>query len=485
MNIKILPVNSANAIHDQLAEKYSLRQTAIDDGRQNLPPPDALDLSVAEARILTDIKEAAAQVEKVIRERSDKASEQLTNLARGLEMPRMGLDSDRIPRAIADLYSKTAVHRHYHEYYKEFKEHEPHWNAFRAENRITSPAQYPTSRLNGFTWIAFLIFIEALANSYLFAKGSDFGLIGGVMQALIVSALNAGLLAFLMGFVVLPQINHIKPARKYMGVAGAFIVFIGVILFNLAVGHYRQQLVIGSIDPARDALGTFALNPVALADMEAWLLFMLGVAAFLLATYKFYWLDDPYPGYGKVDRKYQAVRRRVAYELERLHKDAERKLDDEIASLDRRFDDLNRHLLEYAKVIPAPTAVAANGLSDINTLNAALKTLFKEYRDMNGKVRTAAPCKYWELEIEELSRYVDAAEAFVEESRRQAGAASDRLKDCKQQVEDEQNSLSENRKKMHSDGMQEIKKGASGFQREMDNLFNEDASLGKAWELQG
>lgn len=482
MNIKILPVSSANAIHNQLAAEYDLRQVAIDDGRQNLPAWDAQEYSVTEQRIITDITEAMTQVTDAVRTQYNKANDQLRALGSNLGAPLMGLDEHRLKSDLEALYSEKAAHKHYNEYYKDFKEYEPHWNAFRAQNRITAPANYPASRFNSLTWIAFVIFLEAVANSYLFAKGSDFGLVGGVFQALIVSLLNAGLIGFLMGFVVLPQLNHIESVRKFMGGLGAIVLFIGVILFNLAVGHYRQQLVIGSLDPARDALVTFSANPVALADFEAWLLFMVGVAAFLFSTYKFYRLDDTYPGYGEVDRKYQSLRLRAAQEFDRLHKAAERRLDSEIAALDGVFDGFHRHLVEYSRIVPTLTSSAADGLSDISTLNAAMKTLIKEYQDVNGKVRTTPPCLYWARECDQGQRFLQEAESFFQEAERKALASSEAMKVYKQRVDEEQSQLSLRRKELHAAGIQIIKDGSAGFRAKMDDIFNKDAALKKPLE---
>lgn len=480
MKIQVLPVASASQIHSDLAAEYNLRTNAINDGKQNLPAWDSTDYSVTESRILTDIKAAMEEVTTRTKSTLHETEHKLTQLQHELGSMIADVDTQKLERDLADLYSDSAAHRHYTEYYRDFKVFEPHWRGFRVQNGINRPAHYPESLFTSFTWIIFVIFIEAIANSYLFAKGSDFGLIGGVFQALIVSILNAGILGFLMGFVAARQINHISTARKIFGGVAACLILVGVVIFNLAVGHYRQQLVIGSLEPARDALTSFSAHPAALADFEAWLLFFVGLTAFMFSAYKCYHLDDPYPGYGEVDRRFRALSLRVKSESERLLTSAQKLLDSELAKMDGLFSQYSRNFTDFSRLAPTLPTQAAAAVSDVKTLNDALRTLLMEYRDTNGKVRAAKPCEYWSFECTEGDRFIQDAESMRANAEALYQKYSGLLEGFKQKVASEQKSISDKSNAAYKTGSDIINLGASRFKEKLDNLFHADGTLSQA-----
>ena len=56
----------------------------------------------------------------------------------------------------------------------------------------------------------------------------------------------------------------------------------------------------------------FAGNPVGFDAVFSWILVVLAVVFGIFASYKGYRVDDPYPGYGQLDRELNA--RRALYE---------------------------------------------------------------------------------------------------------------------------------------------------------------------------
>ncbi len=240
--------------------------------------------------------------------------------------------------------------------------------SFKAEQRLTRDAHYPSSPLLAFGILSMLIIVEAGINGVLFADSSDQGLFGGWLEALVLAITNVGA-AFLFGRVVLPQLHRHGPGLK----TGAFVLCLagcGAILsINLIGAHYRDfksevgpepappimlkheaSLVLGGgktgpaavaprkaasaalAEPAsqpariagnerakeREAVAKLLSAPFAFGSFMSFFLFVIGLCGASIAALDGYKLDDPFPGYGKRHRKYAAARLRSAGALQRI-----------------------------------------------------------------------------------------------------------------------------------------------------------------------
>lgn len=175
--------------------------------------------------------------------------------------------------------------------------------------------------------IAILIAIliaEGCFNALLFKDAQASGLIGGLMVAFGVSAVNV-LLGVTAGFVGLRNLNHPDKAMKVIGglVAGACIL--AGLFLNFFIAHFRDAVEIGlqaalaegsiagfsmfAIPPGDVAAGMFP-NIFGLHSLVAFGLLAIGLTVFAIAVYEGYdRISDRYPGYGRVWRK-----ERLAYE---------------------------------------------------------------------------------------------------------------------------------------------------------------------------
>src|SRR5262249_29668042 len=136
---------------------------------------------------------------------------------------------------------------------------------------------------------------ESIANAALFAKGSDLGILGGWFQAILISGLNA-LVSFLAGILILRNLNHVLLWRK-VGAVCLLVVYLFIALsFNLLVAHYRVLLEITPDAAVGEAFNRFVTKPFDIANLEAVLLLLAGLAACVLSAWDgCAWLDDPYP----------------------------------------------------------------------------------------------------------------------------------------------------------------------------------------------
>ncbi len=181
--------------------------------------------------------------------------------------------------------------------------------AFRYHHKLKREARYPESRALHFSALAFVCVIEALANTYAFAQGSNLGILGGLAQALLIATVNV-VFAFFAGRVA-SGLFHSNWGIKVLaaGLVGGWAVFEG--LYALTVAHYRIALL-HNVDTAPwVALKRLQTMPLAVDDVTSVLLTIFtlafGVAALLtgLAT------DDCFPGFGARTRAHKASATRL------------------------------------------------------------------------------------------------------------------------------------------------------------------------------
>ena len=144
-------------------------------------------------------------------------------------------------------------------------------------------------------------------NGYFFAAGSEFGLVGGVFQAIIVAVINI-LIAFGIALFGIRQLSHARYVRRFVGIVSVLALIGWMLAYNFAIAHFRDQLALGAEDPMLQAITHFRLDPLGLKSVDSWLLVLLGVTFSVIAAADGYNFDDPYPGYGPVTRRWRQAR---------------------------------------------------------------------------------------------------------------------------------------------------------------------------------
>lgn len=172
--------------------------------------------------------------------------------------------------------------------------------------------------------LVFIMLVEGAFNALLFKDAQSAGLLGGLLVAFGVSAVNV-LFGVTAGFFGLRYLNHpALPAKIAGGVIAGVCIMIGIFL-NFFIAHFRDAVEHGLV--AAEAAGTLAEfsmfqippglvvrdmfpNIIGFDSFVALALLILGLTVFALAVYEGYdRISDPYPGYGRVWRK-----ERKAYE---------------------------------------------------------------------------------------------------------------------------------------------------------------------------
>ncbi len=274
---------------------------------------------------------------------------------------------------------------------------------FKAETGIARDAHYPASPILGFGILSILVLVEACINGVLFAETSDRGLFGGWLEAMALAITNVGV-AFLVGSIILPQLNRRSLPAKAAGGLLALAGLAALVAVNLFGAHYRDfkataakaelaaqavaaprretsAPIIGQ-KPASETPGFKAPPPPfpsaaaeaakrALAEekgkrseMEALrkvfqapfeiesftslFLLIIGLCAATVAAADGYKFDDPCPGYGKRHRRYAEAREASAAALRRVLGNANAGIAANFQSIDRKLETCAQELAELA-----------------------------------------------------------------------------------------------------------------------------------------
>lgn len=364
----------------------NLEEHAYEQGRRNLPPagaavPDAMECLISDhfesehqsltLRVLDHVRQTYRAALDGLAHRTPHA---LTGLMARLQVEvTASTISDK-----TELLRRRAEERAARQYLKKF----------RAAEHITRPAEMPSSRVFHFAIVAVVIVLESAANMYFFAQGSELGLLGGLLQALIVSLANVGL-AVATGMFVLPYLNHRRPSAVMLASFG-LSMFVGFVLFfNLAASHYRDLLEVDFDGAMVQALPSLMRDPTALSFNSLTLL-GVGLLAAGLGLYKGYTADDRYPGLGRAQRRYMAARGRFEVEVDKVRSsliDTARRVREETTSLLKRNAD---RLTRVASLLEDVRTVEQGYENLRGQLETECHHSLRRYREANQLVRDLA-----------------------------------------------------------------------------------------------
>ena len=290
---------------DDLKEELNILGLAKMQARENKPLTESTTLDVNEQKIRTFFTDKLSSVKQEIFKKVasyDHMAMRVSDISTILAEAKYA--SEEFVQNIT-TFQESAKQR-----IKEIK-HEYHvrkidLDKFKMEHEITREASYPQSKILYIGIIMLILLSETALNAYFFAKGNELGLVGGAAQALIISLINV-VSAFFLGGYLVKKLNIAKKSStlKY-GVLTTLLVFVVLIFFfNLLVAHLRVQLGIDAETAYVEAIKTFMSNPFSLNEFDSIILVLVGLLSFLIAFTDFYKMDDEYPGYGQLDRKYQ------------------------------------------------------------------------------------------------------------------------------------------------------------------------------------
>ena len=218
----------------------SFQKQGYNDGRRNVPPPEATRLGESELDIINTFRDYL----HAFRERG---KDFLYQIIEAIDRKQAECKEPPFDKRLAEIKAKAGNVKFERTIeLEEAIEGEETWRRefrhFERTNGINRQPIYPSSRFLSIVILFLVIIAEGFANSIIFAKGNDLGLLGGALEALLFSATNV-VISFGAGYVILRNLNSRAIFIKTLAMAGTGAAIVMIMAINFGVAHYRDYLV--------------------------------------------------------------------------------------------------------------------------------------------------------------------------------------------------------------------------------------------------
>lgn len=371
---------------DHLKAKFALEAAGERDGLQNYPAPGAIVWSDTEQRLANYVRALVDEARADLVEQHQSYDDSIASLDFRAAASKYANIPTSLEATLTLLIQKerNLLHRLEQDVRQAYKE----LHRFQRENHLDRLAQYPPSRRLQYGVFAMLVVIESGVNAWFFAKGNDFGLVGGFFQACLFAGLNVFLGAILGHACIRTALCRSWP-RRLLGLLMSASWVALAFAFNLFVAHYRDA--IGTPDPGTLAVSTFYSAPFGLTDFDSWTLLLVGCIWNLLAALDGFKLDDPYPGYGKRDRRARQLEGQYLIEIHDTLEKIERARIDALRALADDLSDLQFRRAEFRKLLARRNGEVARWEARLKHLQNIGNVALETYRSANRQSRTD-PC---------------------------------------------------------------------------------------------
>ncbi|NCO01530.1 MAG: hypothetical protein GW906_06850 [Epsilonproteobacteria bacterium] len=272
--------------------------------------------------------------------------------------------------------------------------------SFKSEHKLIRQEQSSTKPLLNWAIVLVIVFAESVLNASFFAKGSELGLLGGIVQAFVIVMINvlvANLVVLLIRRRNLISNSSIEKLG-YTLLSGILIV--ATVCFHFLVGHYRDALRIDFENAYAFSVLNFSSSPFVLIDFESYILVVMGFLFFVVLIIDLYKLKDPYPGYGEITQKFNKIKQ----EYDALNFVL---LDDEhemTKTINQKIELLKTEATQTYEEIQ-DIHIAKQKLENkynehVSSIKNLAITAVKSYRSMNSDMRTTPKPAYFDNEVE-------------------------------------------------------------------------------------
>jgi hypothetical protein len=377
---------------EQLATELRLVARGQEDGQANLPRDEAE--SSAETDIRAEIVRRATKARDDYQTQLDLYDGRIrgalvsADLRTAIEAAGERALSDFKVQATDDLSRLDPYHRDLIGRQAELK-------AFQAEHNLRRLPREPKRKSLKWALICLVFVIEAYANGILFAEGSPMGLIGGVMQAAMLSFLNIAA-ALLCALGLAPYVRHRSKVFRICGVLAVGLYIAYALALNLGIGHFRDLFAGNEGHVELTALWSrLAHSPLGFSDAKSLILVALGIAFSIFVWIDAAGLNDPYPGYGSAGRRSKEAI--VEYNNYRglCVKDLRIRRDEAINEMSQVIEEVRRKEHDLNLAIKGRERLRQRHVAFVEQLNETQLRLMQRYRQANQTTRTNAVPSRW------------------------------------------------------------------------------------------
>lgn len=399
----------------QWAERLGVEAKGHADGGGNKPPSDATELSSTEREVVRNFEGAIRARQGEHSKRVDSCHANMAKIFNDSTLESLhGLPAKLTTE---NLDSKAEESKRLEEIRTNARARELDLKKFKEENKLVREARPQQDILVRVSWIGGIVAVETLLNATFFAAGSERGLLGGAIQAFVISFINV-YAAWFCGKHCVPRLNHIKPGVRATGLGGTLLVAGLILVLNIFAGHYRAALEQDPFLAVIQAVLTFRQNFLGIESAQGWLLTGVGLVASTGLSTKIYMSDDPYPGYGEMYRLHKEaqdewIEAQAAF-IRRMKRNYDR-VEAERRTLTDRLTDLELQCRKYMDIAhQAAEDFRQYALEQESVCNHVINV----YRTANQTMRnTPAPSYFNETVSMDVSQYSVIVDFSKEQER--------------------------------------------------------------------
>jgi hypothetical protein len=292
----------------QIEDKINLKETATNDGKNNLPRSSSETFSNCENEaIITADEFRNNQVSKAVDYLNSIKGKVIDSTAK-LGQKNFYIDEfkNRIEQTLTAAEGKLSNLK------SAYTTQNNEVRNFKLENKLNrEPKSLTTFNiLIAMGVIAVLFYIELQVNANLLAPAMASGLKEGLAIAAAVAGLNV-FVSFAVGFYALKNFHHVQRIRRNISKFGLTIYLMFIIYLNWSLGAYRAiheatgenliDAIMGKSSVTTDAVvGNPAFPWSVDLTFTSLILVFVGIGFALASLIDGYLFNDPYPGYGSV-----------------------------------------------------------------------------------------------------------------------------------------------------------------------------------------
>jgi hypothetical protein len=388
----------------QIEKKINLKDTATNDGKNNLPRSASETFSNCENEaIITADEFRNDQVSKAVDYLNSIKGKVIDSTAK-LGQKNFYVDEfkNRIEQTLTAAEGKLSNLK------SAYTTQNNEVRNFKLENKLNREPRSLTAMniLIGIGVIAILFTIETQVNATLLASAMGGGKGAGIAASGAVAGLNV-FVSFAIGYYCLKNFHHVSRVRKLLSKIGLAIYLIFISYLNWMLGAFRATHDAGGASIADRVLGKVSANAVEVGNelmpwtvdlnFSSFVLIFVGIGFALASLIDGYLFDDPYPGFGSVGKDRNENHKEINRMREHLSSEITGLFKNEIRKTSEKRDAIINNTLRNDWV-PSITALenTFEGYRRFSEeLSFALDHTIGEYRTFNGMFRTDAEPKYW------------------------------------------------------------------------------------------
>lgn len=300
---KFAPLGLANPFNhldlEETARSLRIDEMAVENGKLELPGTTTRSLDETENSIISAVQNHVRQAREEARAEIRTFDDRLAQLELLSQLSSIGTEARtaeaEFKASIVESRNRLALSAN------KVAESFQALRQFKKLHGLERPANRPAAQIVLWGGLLLALLVEASLNTVFLRVNDDMGLLGGFLAAIVVAAVNISV-AYVAGRFVWSGWNHRSGGRRALAMllTTAWMAF--VIVWNFLAAHFRDAKSDGATSPETTALASFLSAPFALENFYSWGLLIMGFLFAALAALAAYRLDDPYPGYGAIDK---------------------------------------------------------------------------------------------------------------------------------------------------------------------------------------